>query len=176
MKTNGDSARYSQDDSGQWWYRFGVKKPVRTRVFPHPCRGCGEEYLPTPLMGKSKLGHYCSKSCSTRASWQREESKQGRGEKSPRWKGGKTIRRGYVHVLSPDHPATQGNTRKYVLEHRLVMEEMLGRYLTSNETVHHINGITHDNRPENLELWQKVQPYGVRFMERKHCDTCTCFS
>lgn len=43
-----------------------------------------------------------------------------------------------------------GNKKEYV--HRLVMEQYLGRKLTKNEHIHHINGIKTDNRLENLEL------------------------
>jgi hypothetical protein len=75
----------------------------------------------------------------------------------------KTVTRtvaGYLLVWAPEHP--EANSFNRVQEHRLVMEEHLGRYLFPDETVHHKNGIRDDNRLENLELWSKRHPPGQR--------------
>lgn len=81
----------------------------------------------------------------------RENHADFKGSKHPRWKGG--VRRrsdGYVSIYSPKHPFR--STTGTVLEHRLVMEKHLGRYLTQKEVVHHKNGIKNDNRIENLAV------------------------
>lgn len=51
-------------------------------------------------------------------------------------------------------------------QHRVVMEEHIGRKLIDGESVHHKNGDRTDNRLENLELWSKSQPSGQRVADK----------
>ena len=166
--------RFKQDEIGQWWNLQSVKAGWWVKVNPRVCPVCGVEYV-APYRSASQATECCSRGCGVRKS--HHDNPRSSGEKNGRWKGGTKIVRGYVWEYCPDHPTKKGKgpTNKYVLQHRLVMEKMLGRYLEPHEQVHHKNAIRNDNRPENLELWVISQPPGAREHEQQHCPTCTCF-
>jgi len=165
-----------QDDAGQWWVpRTGGQ---RARCHPGVCHHCGAGFVPYPTGKKTK--DHCTQQCYWDCKAKGNHESTARvlsGPENHQWKGGRIKRKGYVLVYAPDHHSIvgRGTQRKYVFEHRIVMEEILGRPLQANETVHHVNGVTDDNRPENLELWG-YQPAGQRVGEGKHCVTCTCSS
>lgn len=78
------------------------------------------------------------------------------------WKGGRRKNSsGYIMILIKEHPRA-GKNSGYVFEHILVMESIIGRILLPGENVHHKNGVRDDNSKENLELWCKPQPSGIR--------------
>lgn len=163
-----DNPRYSVDDRGQWWYTpSGPKKHSRTRAYIKDCAQCGGRFLVSIFHRKTT--DCCSQSCRQRK-WTREHPEHYKGPKSSNWKGGRrTLPNGYIEVWNPKaaERARPGTKKPYILEHRLVMEQVLGRPLAVGENVHHKNGIRDDNRPENLELWKKQQPPGQRATEQR---------
>lgn len=73
------------------------------------------------------------------------------GENNPSWNGGRhKDKDGYILIYKPEHP--NADAHDCVREHRLIMEQFLGRYLTPEEVVHHEEE-KNDNRIEKLKLF-----------------------
>lgn len=79
-----------------------------------------------------------------------EKYPEGRNaENSSNWRGGIRIADGYIYQYAPWHPSATPE-RPHVQEHRLIMEEKLGRLLEPDEIVHHKDGDRMNNDPDNL--------------------------
>lgn len=78
-------------------------------------------------------------------------AKNQKGANSPSWKGGKYTKNGYIFITNHNHPNVRDNG--YILEHRLIVEKYLKRFITNKEVTHHVNKIRHDNRVENLMVF-----------------------
>ena len=116
------------------------------------CIICGKKFKTYPSRIKRGAAKFCSRKCYRISKKGKAFYCRPKGTKSPNYKNGKFIsKRGYIYVLKPNHP----NKTKmgYVLEHRLVMEKHLNRYLKPKEVVHHINKNTSDNTISNLVLF-----------------------
>lgn len=144
--------------------RFPKKEVVEKLRKTSPTIFGSMEYVhPSSAIPQKRCGvHRCHKYAVSKGmcdSHYREVLHHGRvrspAEKRAPGGAGHLDRFGYVRMK---HPVTGCQT----FQHRLVMEEALGRQLLPEENVHHKNGNRSDNRLENLEVWVKSQPAGQR--------------
>lgn len=121
----------------------------------HTCSHCSSLFKPT--RGHQK---YCSRQCYGLAI---------SGVDHHCYKGGSLHKSGYRVV------SIKG---KHFLEHRLVMEQILGRPLLPTEVVHHKDGDKLNNAPENLEVLGTQSDHaalhytGFRDDTHKQCKKC----
>jgi uncharacterized protein (DUF1330 family) len=96
-----------------------------------------------------------------------------RGPNSNKWKGGHHKNtEGYILVSSPYHPHC--NSNGYVMEHRLVMEKHLGRYLRRDEQVHHIDENIENNDISNLFLTNHANHRKIHRKDKSHRFCLSC--
>ena len=130
------------------------------RMIKRNCKSCNKEFGAYPSKIALGRGKYCSRVCSMPETnkileMNGKETRFQKGQEahnkvgfmySIARKGGKA----YKLIFKPEHPFA--TMKGYVREHRLVMEESLGRFLEKDEMVHHINGDTLDNKVDNLQV------------------------
>jgi hypothetical protein len=131
----------------------GIKAPhYQGKRIKYTCGICNKVFY-----SYFKTARYCSNKC--RFVLQTRRVSFRKGKKYPPYKIGRRFKmpQGYILVYRPDHPfaSKSGN----IMEHRLVMEQVLDRYLKPEERIHHINGIKDDNRPENLQLFDNLSKH-----------------
>lgn len=112
------------------------------------CLACGKQrWVRVSDMRQPNYTGLCQPCCLQR--------RNGKQDKSPKWKGGVKHCGGKVLIWLPvDHPFhLMVDKLGYVERSRLIMAQRLGRPLTPNEIVHHRNEIKDDDRFENLRLF-----------------------
>jgi len=152
------------------------------------CKLCGKKFFVSHWrINKGKKVIFCSEKChyrfghSIKTRYKLRQSHIGKklseiqkkkiGEKSRFNKytyirGWKCNRDGYKFILNPDKKSI--HDRRYVPEHRYIIEKHIGRPLSHNEIVHHINGIKNDNRLENLKIVLRTTHFG-----KVNCPFCS---
>ena len=124
--------------SPEWLPDGRVRARGVTIYQSHECDCCGKECWAAASDLRRRGTGFCDRKCVQ--GWRTKVSREGILDEV----------HGYVVVRRPGHPNARQNG--YVLEHRLVMSEHLGRPLTDEEVVHHRDGDRKNNQLCNLEL------------------------
>lgn len=107
------------------------------------CPVCGKEMRLKPSQAPR---NYCSRLCMGRGKTKRPLDREHNGRPA------RLDQRGYVLVWQPDYPGAIPALKGWVYEHRLIASKVIGRPLTRDEQVDHINRDKQDNRPKNLQI------------------------
>ena len=135
------------------------------------CDLCNKEIYRRPSTLLINNGKFCSRSCRNKVYTDQckgENKLKGlKMEKNPAWKGGITHKRchgnylGEILVRCPEEYKEMSRKSGYISEHRLIMSINIGRLLTKDEVVHHIDHNPKNNNIENLMLFKNNREHKI---------------
>lgn len=145
-----EPGRFCSKEHYDAWQRRNQVKNV--------CEVCGKEFVLSPSQAAHRTGRWCTRECESSSRIKRPLDRQHNGRPAV------LDKMGYVRVFEPEHPkAMKGG---WVFEHRLLIEQQLGRRLARDEHVHHMNGVKDDNRLENLVVMSHSEHSRLEGTER----------
>ncbi len=74
---------------------------------------------------------------------------------------------GYIQVYKPNNPMARDNG--YVPQHRFIASKKIGRPLSSDEIVHHIDGNKQNNKSNNLQVMTRSEHWRTHNLRSKYC-------
>lgn len=113
------------------------------------CRECKIKFFAENRKIEVGGGKYCSNKCQTHLS------------NHPRWNGGR-FKSKYIYIDNPDNSKPHGRL------HRILMEQKLGRTLTYDECIHHVDGNKNNNDISNLTIMTRSEHTRLHAQERRN--------
>ncbi len=157
----------SEIEKGKRWCSRECRTKDRGSVMVK-CQTCGKEKTRKRFQqSRGQQGLFCSRQC-----WKTYEAKEFASSLEERLHkiGWNKMVSGYVSGGCLGHPL--GGKTGNVYQHWHNFWEGKGRAewvveaKKNGATIHHINGVRSDNRPENLELWHRSHPPGQRVEDK----------